>query len=59
MSCVFTAAFQDLCPFGHGIIPGAGNTRVGKDNIVLVGCVIMGFNAETVKFIGVAGVAEI
>lgn len=38
--CVFTAAFQDLCPFGHGIIPGVGDTRVGTVTIrvlILVG----------------------
>uniref|UniRef100_A0A8C2A5X6 Fibrillin-1 n=1 Tax=Cyprinus carpio TaxID=7962 RepID=A0A8C2A5X6_CYPCA len=28
------AAFQDLCPFGHGIIPGAGNTRVDLNECV-------------------------
>lgn len=46
MLSVFTAAFQDLCPFGHGIIPGVGDARVGKDNTVLVGCVIIGYTAE-------------
>lgn len=27
----FIAGFQDLCPFGYGIIPGIGDTVVGKD----------------------------
>ncbi|XP_067253271.1 fibrillin-2 [Chanodichthys erythropterus] len=28
------AAFQDLCPFGHGIIPGVGDTRVDLNECV-------------------------
>lgn len=28
--CFLPVAFQELCPYGHGAIPGPGDTREGK-----------------------------
>lgn len=30
-SCPLAAAFKQLCPFGHGAVPGRGEGRVGKN----------------------------
>lgn len=33
LSCPCAAAFKQLCPYGHGAVPGLGEGRVGKTHM--------------------------